>query len=144
MSYLTERMSFIHGLAEGMKIDDETDQGRFLMALVSVMEEIVETIDEIEEKNEELLDYLQMLEEKIGAWDEDREYEDAGDEEECDEDDFDEMAGALAERFESVECPECGEIVYFDRSMVGSENELICPECNTPITGLSEPEGDED
>ncbi|HAL74053.1 MAG TPA: hypothetical protein DCM45_03040, partial [Clostridiales bacterium] len=85
MSYLSERISYIRGLAEGLRIEDENDQGRFMLALVSVMEEIVETIDEIEENNEELLDYLQALEEKLSAWQEDEDgYEDFDNDEEYD------------------------------------------------------------
>ncbi|MFZ5975126.1 MAG: CD1247 N-terminal domain-containing protein [Bacillota bacterium] len=130
MSYLSERISYIRGLAEGMNIESETKEGRFLMALVSVTEEMVEAIDEIEDNNEELLDYIQVLEEKVSFLDDDLE--------EYDEDD-DEYAD-LCERFLAVECPECGEIVYFDHSMAGSGNELICPECNTPLPDIDDEE----
>lgn len=127
MSYLSERISYLGGLAEGMEIGNETKEGRFLLALVSVMKEMVETIDEIEEKNEELLDYVQVLEEKIldesGLEDDTEEYEN------------------LCERFFAVECPECGEVVYFDQNMADSDNVLICPECNAPI---KDPDDDEE
>ena len=131
MSYLSERISYIHGLAEGMDIENDTKEGRFLMALVSVISEMVEAIDEIEESNDELLDYVQVLEEKI----------DGDSEEYADDDDEDEYTD-LSERFLAFECPECGEVVYFDHAMMDSDNELICPECNTPITDIGDPDED--
>ena len=35
--------------------------------------------------------------------------------------------------FVEVECPHCGETVYFDQDMLESDEELICPNCNKPV-----------
>ena len=34
---------------------------------------------------------------------------------------------------DQIECPNCGETVYFDVDMVDSEEGLICPNCNAEI-----------
>ena len=49
-----------------------------------------------------------------------------GDDEDEDEDYFDE------DDFVEVECPHCGETVYFDQEMLEGDD-LICPNCNETI-----------
>ena len=49
-------------------------------------------------------------------------FDDDDEDDELDEDDFLEVV-----------CPSCGETIYFDESMLDSEDGLICPSCNEPI-----------
>lgn len=135
MSYLSERISYLKGLAEGLNIDRETREGRFMLALVSVMDDMADVLDEMEGQNAELLDAIEDLQGTGYRFRTD----DALD------DDDGQDGSDIYEEFVALECPECGEVVYFDQSMLHSENDLICPECNAPIvTNVAETEDDEE
>jgi len=134
MSYLSERVSYLKGLAEGLNIDRETREGRFMLALVAVMDELVDALDELEEQNAELLDAVEDLQGTGYRFRTDDRLDDDG-----------EDGSDIYEEFVALECPECGEVVYFDQSMLHSENDLICPECNAPIvTNIAETEDGDD
>ena len=45
MDYLFQRVSYLRGLAEGLKISDSTDEGKVLLSIIDTLDEIVEAID---------------------------------------------------------------------------------------------------
>lgn len=130
MSYLSERAAYLKGLAEGLAIDDSKSEGKLLIKMIDLLEEMAATIEDnsdaivaCEERVDDLEDFADdMIEEMSGC--------DCGDDEcdccDCDcDDDYDD------EEFYEVECPTCNEKVYFDEDML--DDELICPNCNGKI-----------
>ena len=133
MGYLTEKVAYLKGLADGMKIDDSTNEGKLLVNILEVLdelalnledlnEEVIESearIDELEEFSADLMDEL-----------------DDCDCDDCDCDDcdcdceYDEDEEDLD--FYEVECPNCKEKVYFDEDML-DDDELFCPNCGEKI-----------
>ena len=59
------------------------------------------------------------------------------DEDDEDYEDFDE------DDYVELECPECGESIYFDEAMLECGEELLCPNCNAVLVPVLE-EDDED
>ena len=114
MSYISEKVAYLDGLADGMEIERDPN-GKLLKGIIDALGAIAE---ELEEQNEVLDDLSDCID---GIYDELDEFEE-DDEDEFDEDDFIE-----------VSCPHCGETIYFDENMVDSEDGLICPSCNEPI-----------
>ena len=51
MSKITDKVSYIRGLAEGMKLDQNTNEGKLLGIIIEVMSEMAAAIDELEEAN---------------------------------------------------------------------------------------------
>ena len=67
MSYLTEKMAYIGGLAEGLDIDETTKEGKLLMAIVEAIADIADEIEEIEEMQDEMALQLDEVDEDLDA-----------------------------------------------------------------------------
>lgn len=125
MSYISEKVAYLDGLADGLSLKDEgTD--KVLRGVIDTLGAIAEALEEQDESIDDLSDCVD------GIYDELDELEDAFDDDDEDEDDFIE-----------VECPHCGETVYFDEDMIDSDGGLICPYCNETIE-FDVPGSDED
>ncbi|RKD25568.1 hypothetical protein BEP19_01085 [Ammoniphilus oxalaticus] len=78
MEKLRERMSYLHGMADGLGISNQSKEGRIVIELMHVMEEMVAKLDTMDNRIEEQDEYLEAvdedladLEEYVGAIDED-------------------------------------------------------------------------
>lgn len=117
MSYLTEKMAYIRGLAEGLDVDATTKEGKLLLAIVEALSDTADEICEIEDYQDELADLVDEIDEDLGDVEE-FVYGDVDDE----DDEF------------SVECPACGDLIYLDAETLEScEDSIICPNCNEKI-----------
>ena len=116
MSYISEKVSYLDGLADGMNIAEDKN-GKLLKGIIDALGAIAEELEEQSDMLDDLSDCVDDI------------YEELDDLEEDDDDD----EGFDDDDFVEVECPSCGETVYFDVDMVDSEEGLICPNCNAPI-----------
>ena len=132
---LTEKASYIKGLADGLELNKDTKEGKLIAALIDLVDAMSQKIDEMDHDIEDLNDYCEELDEDLGdveevllGEDDDEDEEEAcdGECEKCDYADDCEYADADEETYE-IECPSCGEKVCFDAS-VDPEN-LTCPAC---------------
>ena len=82
----------------------------------AAMAEIDECLDDIYDELDNIDDYLS----------------DDEDEDEDEEDDD----------FVELQCPECGETIYFDEDMMASGEELLCPNCNALLVPTLEEDDD--
>lgn len=120
---MTEKVAYLKGLADGIKLDESKDTDKILKAIIDTLGEIAAEVDDID-------DDLDVFAEQLDAVDEDLAdveayvYED--DECDCDCcDDFDDE-----EEFFDVECPECGEVICIDDEIL-DEGKFECPNCGT-------------
>ena len=121
---LKEKVAFIKGLMEGMEFDITTKEGKVLNAVVELLDQMADSVVQIDEDVDQLYDEVDALSEDL----EDVEscvYGDEDDDE--DEDDYDEEYEA---GLYEITCPNCGEVVYVDEDMLADEN-LACPNCGT-------------
>ena len=115
MSYLTEKMAYIQGLAEGLEIDETTKEGKLLLALVEALSDTADEICEMQDLQDEIQLQLDDVDEDLAEL-EDLIY---GEDE---EDEF------------SVECPNCGDLIYLDEeTLENCEDSIVCPSCNEKI-----------
>ena len=84
--------------------------------LLNAMAEIDECLDDIYDELDNIDDYLS----------------DDEDEDEDEEDDD----------FVELQCPECGETIYFDEDMLEGGEELLCPNCNALLVPTLEEDDD--
>ena len=61
MSYLTERAAYLKGLAEGLKIDESSNEGKLFSALLDVIEEIADEVTMMEERQDDMSGLLEDL-----------------------------------------------------------------------------------
>ena len=58
MAYLNERVSYLNGLAEGLKISDKTSEGKLLLAMLDVLGEMADEIEMLSDAQEALEEYV--------------------------------------------------------------------------------------
>lgn len=129
---LTEKMSYLQGLIDGLDIDDSTKEGKALLQMADVMQELVMYVEDLQSQVDELTELCDILDEDLGKMEED--YYEGGcfcDEcsDDCDccdeEDDFDFDEDELYE----VTCPTCGDTILLDEGMI-EEGSINCPNCD--------------
>ena len=140
---ITENAAYLKGLAEGLNINDATSEGKIILKLLELVEEMADRINTLEVLNEDLYDYMEEMAEDIVAIEDDL-YLDDEDEEEYedysdinDDDDFD-MDDDL--EYYELECPSCGEKICFSEEL-DTEN-LVCPACGEPVGEIELCDGD--
>ncbi len=135
---ITEKAAYIKGLAEGLGVEKAGNEGKVLSEMLDLLSEMAEKLSFLEGENRELRDYIEELDEDLGAveedfycaedeYDDDDEYDEDEDEDEDDEDGDD-------DGYYEVVCPSCGETVCFDESL--DPDELVCPACGEKIGGI--------
>ena len=122
---ITEKVAYLKGLMEGMKIDTESNEGKILAAMADILEDIgLELEDlwnaqgELEDGLDDVSDDLEDVEDTVYGEDEDDEYY---------EDDADEDEDCYA-----TTCPTCEETIYFDESVL-EDGQVICPNCGEKL-----------
>lgn len=111
MSYISEKVAYLDGLADGLEIGNDK-QGKLLRGIIDTLGAIADQMETQDETIEDLSDCVDDIYDEL---------------DEMNEDDFDE------DDFIECVCPNCGETVYFDEDMIDSDDGLICPNCNAPI-----------
>ena len=116
MSYISERVAFIKGLAEGMKIDSTTNEGKLFTAIIDVLDDIALALEDVEEIQDEMSEQVDGIDEDLAEL-EKIVYED--------EDEIE---------FETIECPYCGDEIEVDLELIDEDAESIeCPSCHKKI-----------
>ncbi|MBQ7953312.1 MAG: hypothetical protein IJ332_01035 [Clostridia bacterium] len=121
MSLISEKVAYLQGLAEGLKINGETPEGKLLTEIINVLGSISDELEAQEDAQDELYDKVFELEDAVYG-DEDYDDDDEYFLEECDED----------EEF-TVKCPTCNEEFFISYEDLEDEAELNCPYCNQEI-----------
>lgn len=115
MSYLKEKVSYLKGLAEGMALDESTDEKKLLKSILDVLDDFALVVDDIDEVQESLSEQVDVIDEGLARLEQDVYNED-----------FDECV--------SITCPNCGETVCLDEEELDdSEDKITCPNCNEEI-----------
>ena len=123
---ISEKVAYLKGMAEGLGIDTESSkEGKLISMMMDILQDVALELEDLQTEQNELgeeidviSDDLNDVEELIYGDDEDDEvYEDDDDEEE--------------DCYADV-CPNCGDEIYFDDSVLES-GEVVCPGCGTKL-----------
>ncbi len=121
---ITEKASYIKGLAEGLNLDDSTKEGKVLNAIIDLLSDLAGDLEDTQ-------DVCAQLGEQIDAVD-----EDLADLEELIYDDEEECDGCCEncddDELYEVECPKCHDVIYVDDKMLEDEG-ITCPNCGTNL-----------
>ncbi len=114
---ISEKVAYIKGLMEGMKIDTESNEGKLFAAILDVLDDVAFEIEDLADEVMELGDGMDVISDDLAdvedvIFDE----EDEDDEEEC----F------------ATTCPECEEEVFFDETVL-EDGEVVCPNCGAKL-----------
>lgn len=153
MSNLTDRVSYLMGLAEGLNLNDSTAEGKVLVKMLEMLSEMADELDSLRRDHDELDEYVESidsdlsdLEEAIFEDEEDDDEEGCsccdcdcedcddcdceGDCENCDCDcDCDEEGDNVVE----YACPHCGAEMTFEVDNFDFDEDYLCPACHKPL-----------
>lgn len=65
MDFLYEKISYLRGLADGLDVKADTREGKLFNALLGVIEEIADGLSDIVEEQDEVNEYLDLLDEDL-------------------------------------------------------------------------------
>ena len=88
MSNLSDRAAYLRGLAEGLGVDESTNEGKLIVKLLELVGGIVEEHDELREEVRELNEYVESIDDDIAEFFQDFD-DDEDDDDDFDDDDFD-------------------------------------------------------
>ncbi len=141
---VNEKVARLKGLMEGLEINSETKEGKVLMYVVDILEDLAFAINDIEDDQEELSQYIEEIDDDLGELEDDFYGEECdGNCDECGEDcvyieniDDDDIDDDDIGEFYQVTCPSCGEPVFLDDSIDPSR--VICPSCHAEFSDKTE------
>lgn len=169
MSHLNEKVSYLRGLMEGMKLDTATNEGLLLSKIVDVLDSIACDIADLADAHEELNEYVDSIDQDLSELEEvfedelDDDYEDEDDDEDeeddeddDEEDDFEECDGNCegcsgcddedveydGDIFVECMCPECKGTFYVKEEELDDEAFHICPRCGVRVHVVPDFEAD--
>ena len=117
---VSEKVAYLKGLMEGLKIDAESDNGKMFKAIIDVLDEVSLEIEDLTDEVMEVGDGLDVISDDLADVE-----ELVYDDEDEDEEDDDETVYATT-------CPECEEQIYFDEDYL-DDGKLTCPNCGAQL-----------
>ena len=115
---VSEKVAYLKGLMEGLKIDADSDYGKLFKAIVDVLDEVALEIEDLTDEVMEVGDGLDVISDDLADVEE-LIYDDE------DEDDDDEPVYMTT-------CPECEEEIYFDEDYL-EDGTVVCPNCGAVL-----------
>ncbi len=129
---ISEKVAYIKGLAEGLNCDD-----KIVNAILDVLGDMADAIGGIKEDQEYLENYIEEIDEDLGALEEDF-YEIDEDDCDCcdccddDDDDDCDCCDCDDEEVVEVSCPACNNPIYLD--LETEPDHVVCPNCGAEFT----------
>jgi len=151
MSKLTDKASYLKGLAAGMKLNLEKDNNQLIVEILDLLSETAEEIERMNDAHDELNEYVESIDDDLADLEETLFGDDDNcccgcDDDDCDccdddEDDEDEDEDEDEDdELITYACPSCGHEIEFHASSVDFDEDYRCPACGKPVF----PELDED
>lgn len=127
MSNLSDRVSYLKGLAEGLKLDTETNEGKLIEKILEVLSDLAAEVQSLREDHEDLDEYVESIDSDLSDL-EDLVYQD-----EDDLDDEEEDNGEEDDNIVEYTCPHCGEEMTFEVDSFDFDEDYLCPNCHQPL-----------
>ena len=125
---ITEKISYIKGLVDGMEMKDDTQEKKILLNIVELLDQMAAEVTDIHKEVEALDEFTDELDGDLGDLEEYVYGDDSdGDDDEEDDDEFEYEDEAEY----TMECPKCGETICFNDS--DDPSDTVCPKCGEHI-----------
>ena len=136
-----ESAAYLKGLCEGLGVGDSTNEGKLIVKMLDVIEELAQRVDYLEKENDDLYGYLEEMAGDLVSLEDDfygdedyEDYSDLNEDDEDEDDDFDEC------EYYEITCPNCNEVVCFTEDI--DPDELICPACGVKMSEVDAKDGE--
>ncbi|MBO5943898.1 MAG: hypothetical protein J6Q50_01215 [Clostridia bacterium] len=120
---VTEKVAYLKGLVEGLDFDADKKETKVINAVLDVLEDLALAVSDLDDEMVVVTEQLDAVDEDLADLEEIF-YEEC-DDCDCDCDDCD---CDCDEDMYEVECPNCGELIYFDEEII-FEGKADCPAC---------------
>ena len=140
MSKLTDRISYLKGMAAGMKLNMDKDSNKLMLEMLTVMGEMAEEMAAMTEAHNDLNEYVESIDDDLAELEESLFGEENMDGEDIDGEDDEDEDGE--DDLIVYACPHCGTEIEFQANDVDFDEDYLCPECGKPV--FPELEEDED
>ena len=127
MENVSNRISYLKGLMEGLNVDRNTNEGKIFDAIVVALDEINDTLDDLYDYQDEIAQQVDLIDDDLADVEEELIGVCDGDCDNCDEDCDDDV------EYYELECPNCGDVICIDEDCFEGDDEIICPNCKKPI-----------
>ncbi|MBO7662937.1 MAG: hypothetical protein J6U01_06160 [Clostridia bacterium] len=123
MSRLTDRISYLQGLAEGMKLNPGKDSHKLILGILDVLGDVGDAFDALAEAHGELNEYVESIDANLADL-----------EAACCAD-ADEAGKGRAPEAGVIQyvCPHCGGTVDVDPDDIDFDEEALCPLCGKAL-----------
>ena len=125
MMTVTEKVAYLKGLVEGLDFDDDKKETKVINAVLDVLEDLALAVSDLDDEMVVVTEQLDAVDEDLADLEEVF-YEEL-DDCDCDCDDCDCGCDCDEDMYE-VECPNCGELIYFDEEII-LDGKADCPAC---------------
>ena len=117
MGKIKERVAYLQGLTQGLNIGSHSAEGKLLINIIDVLDDMAEEFTHLQVVQEDLETYVESMDEDLTDL-EDEVYEDVNDDE-----------------FVEVKCPTCNETVSFEADILKDDDavEVSCPHCGDTV-----------
>lgn len=65
MDYLFQKVSYLQGLADGLGVDESTNEGKLITHIIDILGEFAEVLDEVIEDQRDLEEYVDFIDEDL-------------------------------------------------------------------------------
>ena len=122
MMTVTEKVAYLKGLVEGLDFDKNDKETKVINAVLDVLEDLALAVSDLDDEMVVVTEQLDAVDEDLADLEEIfyEEYDDCDCDCDCD-------CGCDDGLYE-VECPTCGEMIYFDEEII-LDGKAECPAC---------------
>lgn len=131
---LSNKVAYLKGLMDGLKIDDSTPEGKILGVMADILDEMALSVEDIADEVDEVVEIIDQIDEDLGDVEEEVYFSDECDcdddccDDDCcceDDDEYDDFEDD--ELYECV-CPTCGDTICLGENII-EEGSIDCPNC---------------
>ena len=127
MKGITDRTSYLRGLADGLGIDKEKAENKLMLGMLAVMEEMADKIQELDSDVDEIDEYVASIDNDLSDVEDYLMDDEMDDFDELDEDDE-----------VDINCPHCGEEFTILTGDLSIDSDVPCPACGKSILNVDE------
>lgn len=138
---LTEKVAYLKGLVEGIGVDETTNQGKIMKAVLDVLDDMAFTVSDLEDSTSELYEEVEAIDEDLTALEED--YYAGLDDDDDDDCCCGEDCDCCDDDVYEVKCPNCNEEICIDGTILDA-GEIECPNCGELLTFEFDDEDEDD
>lgn len=123
MHEIKTKVGYIRGLIDGLGLDESKKEGRVMVHIADALEQISDKLLDLDAGYDDLVDYLEAVDEDLMELEDDFYEED------------DEYADEVLSDGFHFECPSCGEMIFVHDDVLDEEEdlEILCPNCGEVV-----------